>query len=89
MLLSSREGVYIENMSTLELIKEAKSLPKTEREKILLSLLEPDDRKPSKRKKAAQVAQVKWPDVEERAKRIFGNRVLPNIVLLEREEEFS
>jgi hypothetical protein len=27
------------------------------------------------------------PDVEERANRIFGNRVLPNLVLLERQEE--
>ena len=30
--------------------------------------------------------RVKWPDVEARAKRIFGGRVLPNLVLLEREE---
>jgi len=29
---------------------------------------------------------VKWPDVEARAKRIFGDRVLPNLVLVEREE---
>ena len=31
-------------------------------------------------------AGMNWPDVEARAKRIFGDRVLPNLVLLEREE---
>jgi len=30
--------------------------------------------------------RVKWPDVAVRAKRIFGERVFPNLVLLEREE---
>ena len=35
---------------------------------------------------AAKTKRVKWPDVEARAKRIFGKRVLPNLVLLEREE---
>jgi hypothetical protein len=34
----------------------------------------------------AKTKRVKWPDVEARSKRIFGNRVLPNLVLLEREE---
>jgi hypothetical protein len=33
--------------------------------------------------------RVKWPDVEARAKRVFGDRVLPNLVLLERGEEPS
>jgi len=30
--------------------------------------------------------RVKWPDVEARTRRIFGERVLPNLVLLERDE---
>lgn len=30
-----------------------------------------------------------WPDVEVRARRIVGDRVLPNLVLLERGEETS
>ena len=33
--------------------------------------------------------RVKWPDVETRAKRIFGNKIMPNLVLLEREESSS
>ena len=36
--------------------------------------------------RAKKAKQVKWPDVEARAKRIFGDRRLPNLVLLEREE---
>ena len=30
--------------------------------------------------------RVKWPDIEARARRTFGERVLPNLVLLERDE---
>jgi hypothetical protein len=30
---------------------------------------------------------VTWPDVEARGKRIVGDHVLPNLVLLERDEE--
>jgi hypothetical protein len=36
-----------------------------------------------------RVRRVKWPDVEARARRIFGDRKLPNLVLMEREEEAS
>lgn len=35
---------------------------------------------------AVEPNAVSWPDVEERAKQIFGDRKLPNLVLLEREE---
>jgi len=35
---------------------------------------------------ARKTKRVRWPDVEARARRIFGERVLPNLVLLEREE---
>jgi hypothetical protein len=40
-----------------------------------------------KKRKARKKPEIKWSDVEDRAKRIFGDRVLPNMVLLEREEE--
>ena len=33
--------------------------------------------------------KVGVPDVEARARRIFGNRIIPNLVLLEREESSS
>lgn len=72
-------------MSTGELLKQVKALPRRERQKVfkaILALEENDQaQRPIKKKR------VKWPDVEARAKSIFGNRVLPNLVLLDREEE--
>jgi hypothetical protein len=44
-----------------------------------------EEESPSARPK--QIKRVTWPDVESRAKQIFGDRVLPNLVLLEREED--
>jgi hypothetical protein len=39
---------------------------------------------PSPRTK--ETKRVEWPDIEVRARRIFGGRLLPNLVLFEREE---
>lgn len=75
---------YIFAMSTAQLLKEVKTLSATERDKLLLAVLKIEDQ-PTKA--AKKVKRVKWPDVEARAKRIFGERVIPNLVLLEREEE--
>jgi hypothetical protein len=71
-------------MSVVELLKHVKALPPREREKLFLAILALDEEAPAPSK--GKTARVKWPDVEARAKRIFGNRVLPNLVLLEREE---
>ena len=71
-------------MSAGELLKEVKALPPRERKRILQAILEIEDEPTQVRGKTKR---VRWPDVEARAKRIFGNRVLPNLVLLEREEE--
>jgi hypothetical protein len=70
-------------MSTSELLKQVKALPRRERQKVFKAILalEENEHPPMKTKR------VKWPDVEARAKRIFGNRVLPNLVPLDREEE--
>jgi hypothetical protein len=70
-------------MSVAELIKQVKALPAREREKVFLAILALEE-VPTVRPR--QTKRVKWPDVEARAKRIFGDRVLPNLVLLEREE---
>ena len=72
-------------MSTSELLKQVRALPRRERERVfkaILALGENEQAHPPMKTK-----RVKWPDVEARAKRIFGNRVLPNLVLLDREEE--
>ena len=71
-------------MSVAELIKRVKALPAREREKVFLAILALEEQSPSARPK--QTKRVTWPDVEARAKRIFGDRVLPNLVLREREE---
>ena len=74
-------------MSAIELLKHVKALPRRERQKFVLSILALEEETTSRsngRKK-----RVKWPDVEARAKRIFGERVFPNLVLLEREEAVS
>ena len=71
-------------MSVVELIKRVKTLPAREREKVFLAILALDQQAPAPPKDKTH--SVKWPDIEARAKRIFGDRVLPNLVLLEREE---
>ena len=72
-------------MTTGELLEQFKALPPSERQRVFKALLalEANESKslPLKAKR------VKWPDVEARARRIFGDRQLPNLVLLEREEE--
>ena len=71
-------------MSAVELLKQVEALPTRERERFVLALLKleakPCDAKPKSRR-------VKWPDIEARTKCIFGKRVFPNLVLLERQEE--
>jgi len=70
-------------MSATELLQQVKTLPVLEREKFVLAVLALEEPavapKPRRRR-------VKWPDVEARARRIFGARKLPNLVLMEREE---
>ena len=71
-------------MSAVELLKRVKGLPARERQKFFMALLRLEEDSAPRRR--AKMKRVKWPDVEARAKRIFGDRVLPNLVLLEREE---
>lgn len=70
-------------MGTSELVKQLKALPPRERRKVVKAILAREENEASRLPMKAK--RVKWPDVEARAKRIFGNRVLPNLVLLERE----
>ncbi len=71
-------------MSAMELLRHFKALSPREREKFVLAVLTLVEDAPARPKKPTR--RVKWPDVEARAKRIFGERVLPNLVLLERDE---
>ena len=71
-------------MNVVELLKHVRALPAREWETFLIALLESKENAPRRKR---QTKCVKWPDIEARARRIFGDRVLPNLVLLEREEE--
>ena len=75
---------YRNDMSVVELLKQVKALPARERERLFLAILALDEGPPAQSKGGGK--RVKWPDVEARAKRIFGNRVLPNLVCADREE---
>ena len=72
-------------MSAFELLNQVKALPARERRKFLTAVLTLEEAEPMA-KWPAKTKRVRWPDVEARAKRIFGDRVLPNLVLMERED---
>ncbi len=72
-------------VSAAQLLKEVRALPPSEREKFVFALLKGEETALSA--PAGRGKRVKWPDVHARAKRIFGKRVLPNLVLLERSEQ--
>ena len=84
-LSASVVGVILHSMSAGEILKEVKALPRRERERILKAILDIEANEPTQPR--MKTKRVRWPDVEARAKRIFGNRVLPSLVLLERDEE--
>ena len=71
-------------MSTAELLKQIRALPAREREKCLMAILMLEEETAVQPR--GKTKRVTWPDVEARAKRIFGDRVLPNLVLMERED---
>ena len=71
-------------MSAVELLDQVKALPQSERRKFVMSVLLLEEFQPSSLSKPAK--RVKWPDVEARAKRVFGDRMLPNLVLMEHGE---
>jgi hypothetical protein len=56
-----------------------------EREKFFKAILALEENEPPRL--PVKTKRVKWPDVEARAKRISGSRILPNLILLERDEE--
>ena len=71
-------------MSSIELLKQVEALPARERRKLMQAVLALEEQTTSRARGKAK--RVRWPDVEARARRIFGERVLPNLILLEREE---
>jgi len=77
--------VHAARVSAAQLLKEVRALSPSEREKFVRALLDSEGALltvPARRSN-----RVKWPDVQARARRIFGRRVFPNLVLLERSEQ--
>ncbi|MSU63631.1 MAG: hypothetical protein EXS31_14740 [Pedosphaera sp.] len=74
-------------MSAVELLKQVKALPQRERQKLVLSILTLEEETASRSN--GMKKRVRWPEEEARARRIFGDRVFPNLVLLEREDAAS
>jgi hypothetical protein len=73
-------------MSAIELLERVKTLPPRERRRFFEGVHELEGgvyTAPPRRPKRA----VRWPDAESRRRRIFGDKVLPNLVLLAREQE--
>ena len=74
-------------MTVAQLLKSAKTLPKRERERLVREILALAPPARVGASSGRRPARVTWPDIEARAKLIVGDRVLPNLVLLERGEE--
>jgi hypothetical protein len=83
------DGAYHKSMTFAHLLKHVKALPAGERARLLREILVLEEGSPEARSAPRNRARVTWPDVEVRAKRIVGDRVMPNLVLLERGEETS
>jgi hypothetical protein len=73
-------------MSTNEVLEHVKALPPRERRKFFESVHELEIAlavEPAARRKRP----IRWPDAAARRRRILGDKVLPNLVLLAREQE--
>ncbi len=84
-LLVVTDEIFIPVMNAAKLLDQVKALPPRERQRFLAAVRALEEKMPARPAKTGK--RVEWPDVQARAKRIFGDRVLPNLVLLEREEE--
>ena len=73
-------------MSANELLEKVKHLPARERRKFFGGLHQFEDElaraTPRTRRRS-----IRWPDAAARRRKIFGDQVLPNLVLLARDEE--
>jgi hypothetical protein len=77
---------YFSIMSANEVLEYVKALPPRERRKFFEGVHELEtalEGEPAARRKRP----IRWPDAAARRRRIFGHKVLPNLVLLVREQE--
>lgn len=85
-LVGCRLRRYHDGMTMAQLLKRVRTLPTKQRDRLMREILALQDglRQPPARRPRARIT---WPDVEARARQITGDRVIPNLVLLERGEE--
>ncbi len=77
---------YFPNMSANEVLEQVKALAPRERRKFFEVVHELEtalEAEPTARRKRP----IRWPDAAARRRRISGDKVLPNLVLLAREQE--
>ena len=85
MVAESGISDYSQTMSASDVVKQVKAMPRRERQRVVRALLAMEEEEPASG--GTSEKRVKWPDIQARATRIFGNRAVPNLVLLEREDE--
>jgi len=73
-------------MSANEVLQQVKALPPRERRKFFECVHELETEVEAHRS-ARRKPRIRWPDAAARRHRIFGGEVLPNLVLLAREQE--
>ena len=88
-LVARRRRKYHDGMSLTQLFKHVKALPTRQRARLVREILALEAKRGARPPSRRTGTRVRWPDVEARAKRIVRDRVLPNLVLLERGEEAS
>jgi hypothetical protein len=71
-------------MSASELLKHVKSLSPGQRRKFLRAVRAMAEVSSGRSRPSAR--HIDWPDVEARARRVSSGRILPNLVLMERDE---
>ena len=74
-------------MSATELLEQVKALPVAERGRLLDAIIALELDETSAAVGAGRTGCIVWPDIEARSRGSFGDRIFPNPVLLEREEE--
>ncbi|HTV40430.1 MAG TPA: hypothetical protein VMF08_07640 [Candidatus Sulfotelmatobacter sp.] len=70
-------------MSAHDVLEQVKALPLRERRKFFDFVHELETAEPI----VQRHRRVRWPDAAARRRRIFGDKILPNLVLLAREQE--
>ena len=85
----------ISGMTQAQILKEVMAMPPRERKKFLKTLEamgkpvdKPVAKKQRKKSSATSAKAMQWPDVLERAQRNTEGRVIPNLIQLEREDDF-